>query len=96
MLKQLVVDLDPKDSLEAKLLLDYLAAGDQQTWIKRCMLVGYLIVTGQLQLADDSDEPRHSANTASTNTEVVAQETVVANKKVLAKKGVGNNLFGIK
>ena len=84
MLKQLVVDLDPKDSLEAKLLLDYLAAGDQQLWIKRCMLVGYLVVTGQLQLADENEEAREPA------------EAVAATTGLLVKKGVGNKLFGLK
>lgn len=84
MLKQLVVDLDPKDSLEAKLLLDYLAAGDQQTWIKRCILVGYLVVTGQVQLADERGEAR------------MPEEAVAATNEVLVKKGVGNKLFGIK
>ena len=84
MLKQLVVELDPKDSLEAKLLLDYLAAGDQQTWIKRCMLVGYLVVTGQLQIADETQESR------------IPAEAVAASTEVLVKKGVGNKLFGIK
>ena len=83
MLKQLVVDLDPKDSLEAKLLLDYLAAGDQQTWIKRCMLVGYLVVTGQLQIADETQESH------------IPAEAVAHTTEVLAKKGVGNKLFGI-
>ncbi len=84
MLKQLIVDLDPKDSLEAKLLLDYLAAADQQQWIKRCALVGYLVVTGQLQLSEDQDETRPSgAGMASA-------------KEALAKKSVGNKLFGIK
>ncbi len=84
MLKQLVIDLDPKDSLEAKLLLDYLAAGDQQTWIKRCILVGYLVVTGQIQLADERGEAR------------VPEDVVAATNEVLVKKGVGNKLFGIK
>jgi hypothetical protein len=84
MLKQLVVELDPKDSLEAKLLLDYLAANDQQTWIKRCMLVGYLVVTGQLQIADETQESRLPA------------DAVAATTEVLVKKGVGNKLFGIK
>jgi hypothetical protein len=84
MLKQLIVDLDPKDSLEAKLLLDYLAAADQQQWIKRCMLVGYLVVTGQLQIADDQDTAKTPAEGLATATEA------------LAKKGVGNKLFGIK
>jgi hypothetical protein len=84
MLKQLVVELDPKDSLEAKLLLDYLAANDQQTWIKRCMLVGYLVVTGQLQIADETQESR------------IPAEAVAASTEVLVKKGVGNKLFGIK
>ena len=84
MLKQLVVDLDPKDSLEAKLLLDYLAVADQQTWSKRCMLVGYLVVTGQLQIADENEELR------------VPAEAVAATTEILVKKGVGNKLFGIK
>ncbi len=84
MLKQLVVDLDPKDSLEAKLLLDYLAAADQQQWIKRCMLVGYLVVTGQLQIADDQDSVKSPA------------EGLASASEALAKKGVGNKLFGIK
>jgi hypothetical protein len=84
MLKQLVVEIDPKDSLEAKLLLDYLAAGDQQTWIKRCMLVGYLVVTGQLQIADENQESRDPA------------EAIAATTEVLVKKNVGNKLFGIK
>ena len=84
MLKQLVVDLDPKDGLEAKLLLDYLATGDQQTWVKRCLLVGYLVVTGQLQIADENEEARESA------------QAVAATNEVLVKKGVGNKLFGIK
>ena len=84
MLKLLVVELDPKDSLEAKLLLDYLAVSDQQTWSKRCMLVGYLVVTGQLQLADENEEAREPA------------QAVAASTEVLVKKGVGNNLFGIK
>ena len=84
MLKQLIVDLDPKDSLEAKLLLDYLAATDQQQWIKRCILVGYLVVTGQLQISDDQDT-------------VKSPEEGMANAaEALAKKGVGNSLFGIK
>ena len=84
MLKQLIVDLDPKDSLEAKLLLDYLAAADQQQWIKRCALVGYLVVTGQLQLADDQDDTRSSGGGMTP-----AAEAIV-------KKNVGNKLFGIK
>ena len=84
MLKQLVVELDPKDSLEAKLLLDYLAANDQQTWIKRCMLVGYLVVTGQLQIADENEAAREPS------------QGVAATTEVLLKKGVGNKLFGIK
>jgi hypothetical protein len=83
MLKQLVVELDPKDSLEAKLLLDYLAASDQQTWVKRCMLVGYLVVTGQLQIADETQESR------------IPADAVAATTEVLVKKGVGNKLFGI-
>jgi hypothetical protein len=84
MLKQLIVDLDPKDGLEAKLLLDYLAASDQQQWIKRCMLVGYLVVTGQLQIAEDQDSVTSPAEGLATASEA------------LAKKGVGNKLFGIK
>jgi hypothetical protein len=84
MLKQLVVDLDPKDSLEAKLLLDYLAANDQQTWIKRCILIGYLVVTGQVQLADERGEA------------LMPEDAVAATTEVLVKKGVGNKLFGIK
>jgi hypothetical protein len=84
MLKQLIVDLDPKDSLEAKLLLDYLAAADQQQWIKRCMLVGYLVVTGQLQIADDQDGVKSAAEGLATASEA------------LAKKGIGDKLFGIK
>ncbi len=84
MLKRLIVDLDPKDGLEAKLLLDFLAANDQQQWIKRCMLVGYLVVTGQLQIAEDQESVKSPA------------EGSAAASEALAKKRVGNKLFGIK
>jgi len=78
--KQLVIELDPKDSLDAKLLLDYIAAGDQQQWLKRCLLVGYLVVSGELQLVDE-DENKGGA------------ETTAEGKP---RKGVGDKLFGIK
>ncbi|MDQ3259604.1 MAG: hypothetical protein ABIW48_03035 [Burkholderiales bacterium] len=84
MLKKLIVGLDPSDGLEAKLLLDYLAANDQQQWIKRCVLVGYLVVTGQLQIAEDQDSVVSPAEGLATASEA------------LAKKGIGNKLFGIK
>jgi hypothetical protein len=54
--KQLVIELDPKDSLDAKLLLDYIAAADQPRWLKRCLLVGYLVVSGELQVSDEGDK----------------------------------------
>ena len=48
------------------------------------MLVGYLVVTGQLQIADENQESRDPA------------EAIAATTEVLVKKNVGNKLFGIK
>ncbi len=53
--KRLVVELDPNDGLDAKLLLDYIAAGDQRQWLKRCLLLGYLVVSGELHVTDEDE-----------------------------------------
>ena len=48
------------------------------------MLVGYLVVTGQLQIADDQDTVKSP------------EEGMATASEALAKKGIGNKLFGIK
>jgi hypothetical protein len=80
--KQLVIELDPQDGLDAKLLLDYIAAGDQQQWLKRCLLVGYLVVSGELQVVEE-DQAGEQASTESS-------------QEGKPRKGVGAGLFGIK
>jgi hypothetical protein len=77
--KQVTVDLDPRDSLEARLLLDYIAAADQQQWLKRCLLLGYLVITGEIEVVD----PDEAAN----------EDMSPAQPK--RPKGIGNQLFGI-
>jgi hypothetical protein len=77
--KQLVVELDPRDSLDAKLLLDYIGAADQQQWLKRCLLIGYLVITGELEIMDPEED--------------LSQSEAAVDQ---ARKGVGNQLFGIK
>ena len=82
--KQLILELDPRDSLDAKLLLDYIAARDQKQWLRRCLQVGYLVVTGELQVVDESTGEPQS----------VADGTRDGEQR--ARAGVGDKLFGIK
>jgi hypothetical protein len=77
--KHVTVELDPHDSLEARLLLDFIAAPDQQQWLKRCLLLGYLVVTGEIEVVD----PDEAAN----------EDMPPAERK--RTKGIGNQLFGI-
>jgi predicted ATP-dependent serine protease len=83
MLKDLTVRLDTEDALEAKVLLAYYASDDSQKLLKKCVMLGYLVASGEVRVVQDEED----AN---------ASESAQGEGAEQSPKAVGNSLFGIK
>ncbi len=81
MLKNLNIEMNTEDALEAQLVIAYYASDDPAKMLKNCLMVGYLIASGKLRVTEFEevpDAPGERPNEAKP------------------KKPVGNTLFGIK
>jgi hypothetical protein len=82
MLKDLTVKLDTEDALEAQVLVAYFASDDPQKLLKKCVMLGYLVASGEVRVVQDEEEPNASENPREGSEQ--------------RPKAVGNALFGIK
>ena len=83
MLKDLTVKLDTEDAFEARVLLAYFASDDPQKLLKKCVMLGYLVASGEVRVVQDEEDPNASENPRGEGAEQ-------------RPKAVGNALFGIK
>ena len=49
--KEVTVALDLRDPLQAQLLADYVASSNPPRWLSQCLLLGYLVATGDIPVA---------------------------------------------
>jgi predicted ATP-dependent serine protease len=82
MLKDLSVKLDTEDALEAQVLVAYYASDDPQKLLKKCVMLGYLVASGEVRVVQDEEGPNASEKAREGGEQ--------------KPKAVGNALFGIK
>jgi hypothetical protein len=83
MLKDLSVKLDTEDALEAQVLVAYFASDDPQKLLKKCVMLGYLVASGEVRVVQEEEDPNASEDPQGEGAE-------------RRPKAVGNALFGIK
>jgi len=99
MRKRVGVELDTEDPLDAQFLVDFVGVRNRGKWLRGCLLLGYLVATGKLEVKEDeSAEPAADAPPEAEPERRTAPGKTAKGGKGGGNKGngVGNSLFGIK